>query len=211
VGLHDQAVKAGEWSRNPDWSFWKTPLIELRGKIMGIVGFGRIGRRAGELAHALGMEVLAHDPHPGREPGYEPFGWASLEEVFTKADVVSLHSPQTEANTGFVKADLLKLMKPTAFLINTARGGLVNEADLAQALDQGRLAGAALDVVSAEPISADNPLLGAKNIIITPHLAWAAKEARERLMVSLAENIRAFQTGRPINVVNQDHLKKAES
>jgi len=207
VGLHDQAVKAGEWTGNPDWSFWKTPLIELRGKVMGIVGFGRIGRRTGELAHALGMEVLAHDPHPGREPGYQPFGWASLEEVFAKADAVSLHSPQTEENAGFVKADLLGRMKPTAFLINTARGGLVNEADLARALDQGRLAGAAVDVVSSEPISPDNPLLKAKNILITPHLAWATREARERLMATIAENIRAFQAGRPINLVNQAYLK----
>lgn len=207
AALHDRAVKAGEWNRNPDWSFWKTPLIELRGKTMGLIGFGRIGRRTGELAHALGMEVLAHDPHPGQEPGYQPFGWATLEELFARADVVSLHSPQTEENAGFVKAELLSLMKPTAFFINTARGGLVNETDLARALNQGRLAGAAVDVVSTEPISPDNPLLSARNILITPHLAWATKEARERLMTAIADNIRAFQSGRPINVVNQDHLK----
>ena len=206
VALHDQAVKNGEWAADPDWCFWRTPLMELRGKVMGIVGFGRIGRRTAELGHALGMDILAHDPYPGPAPEYEPFAWAELEDLFAQSDVVCLHSPQTPENAGFVNASLLKKMKPTAFLLNPARGGLVNEADLAQALNSGVLAGAAVDTVSREPIKADNPLLGAKNILITPHLAWATMEARRRLMRQVAENIAAFQEGEPINVVNQKYL-----
>ncbi len=207
VGRHDEAVKAGQWAESPDWCFWRTPLIELRGKTLGLVGFGRIGRRVGELAHALGMSVLAHDPIKSPQPGYEPFAWAELDEIFEKSDVVSIHCPQTAENAGFVRADLLRLMKPTAFLLNASRGGLVNEADLAAALDEGRLAGAAVDVVSIEPIRPDNPLLKARNVILTPHLAWATKEARQRLMQATAENIEAFVKGKPINVVNEGYLK----
>jgi glycerate dehydrogenase len=172
VGLHDAAVKAGEWSANPDWCFWKTPLMELAGKTMGIIGFGRIGRRVGELAHALGMAVLAHDVKQDAPPAYRPFAWAGVEEVFRGSDVISLHSPLTRELRGFVDARLLALMKPTALLINAARGPLVNEADLAAALDAGRLAGAGLDVVGVEPIRPDNPLLRAKNVLLTPHNAW---------------------------------------
>jgi len=202
VGSHDALVKAGEWSRRGEFSFWDTPLIELAGLTMGIVGFGRIGRRAGELAHAFGMEVLAYDPADFEPPGYSPFARASLEEVFGKADVVSLHCPQTEANEGFVNRDLLGRMKPSAFLINTARGGLVNEADLRQALEAGRIAAAAVDVVSAEPIAPDNPLLGAPHCLITPHIAWASLSARRRLMRTTVENVRAYLRGEPVNVVN---------
>ena len=168
VALHDKAVKNGEWAADPDWCFWRTPLIELRGKVMGIVGYGRIGRRTAELGHALGMDILAYDPFPGPAPDYEPFAWAELEELFAKADVVCLHSPQTPDNAGFINEALLKKMKQNAFLINPARGGLVKEADLAEALNRGWLAGAAVDTVSQEPIKRDNPLLGAKNILVTP-------------------------------------------
>lgn len=202
VGLHDEAVKAGEWSASPDWSFWKTPQVLLRGKIIGIVGFGRIGRRVGELANALGMEVVAYDVKAGPEPPYRPFRWVSLEELFSVSDVVTLHCPQTPENRGFVGRKLLGRMKPNAFFINAARGGLVEEESLAEALREGRIAGAALDVVSQEPIRPENPLLGTPNCIITPHMAWATREARQRLLDATVENIKAFISGRPINVVS---------
>jgi glycerate dehydrogenase len=202
VERHDRAVRQGGWARAGEFSFWETPLVELAGKTMGIVGFGRIGQRVGELAHAFGMRVMAYAPRPKPQPGYAPFAFRELREVFAGADVVSLHCPQTPENTGFVNRELLELMKPTAFFINTARGGLVNEKDLAEALERGRPGAAAVDVVSAEPIRPDNPLLKTPNLIITPHLAWATVEARRRLMKMTAQNIRAFLEGEPINVVN---------
>ncbi|MFO7973113.1 MAG: D-2-hydroxyacid dehydrogenase [Candidatus Hydrogenedentota bacterium] len=202
VADHNASVKAGDWSKNADFCYWNTPLIELAGKRMGIVGFGRIGRRVGELAHAFGMEVLAHDVQPGDAPEYAPFSWRNLDEVFAEADIVSLHCPQTDENTEFVNAALLKRMRKHAFFINTARGGLVNETHLAEALNKGIIAGAAVDVVSSEPIAPDSPLLGASNIIITPHMAWATLAARQRLMKTTGENVAAFINGAPINVVN---------
>ena len=202
VALHSQAVHDGEWAKCPDFCFWKTPLVELVGRKMGIVGFGRIGRRVGELAHAFGMDVLAYDAFPGDAPGYQPFAWKMLDEVFADADVVSLHCPQTADNVGLVNKRTLGLMKSDAIFINAARGGLVNEADLADALNAGRIAGAAMDVVSTEPIRDDNPLLGATNCIITPHMAWATVSARRRLMQTTADSIAAFIKGEPINVVN---------
>lgn len=207
AGAHDQAVKAGDWAAPPDWSFWKTPQILLAGKKMGIVGFGRIGRRVGELAHAFGMEVLAFDPQHGRTPAYAPFRWTSQRDLFAEADVVSLHCPQTPDNVGFVNGDLLSLMKKDALFINAARGGLVNEDDLAGALNSGGIAGAAIDVVWTEPINSDNPLLTARNCIMTPHIAWATLTARQRLMKATVENIEAFLSGRPINVVNARYLR----
>jgi glycerate dehydrogenase len=208
IGLHDRAVKSGEWQRSADFSFWKSPQIELAGKKMGIVGFGRIGRRVGELAHALGMEVIANVPSPKPLPSYSPFKFASIEALFAESDFISLHCPLTPTNKEFINAALLKRMKPGAFLINTARGQLINEGDLAAALNSGTIAGAAVDVVSQEPIRADNPLLGAKNIIITPHIAWAALEPRRRVMKMTADNIRAFIGGHPINVVNAATLSQ---
>jgi glycerate dehydrogenase len=207
VGLHDQAVKSGEWMAAPDWSFWKTPLIELKGKTIGIVGFGRIGRRVGELAHAFGMNILAYDPFEPHEPPYEPFAWAKLDELFSKSDVITLHTPLTPDLEGIVNSRLLGSVKPDALFINASRGGLVVEQDLAEALNNGNLGGAALDVVSLEPIQQENPLLKAKNVFITPHIAWATLEARQRLLQRTAENIRAFLDGTPINVVNTAHLK----
>ncbi len=201
VAEHNQAVR-NEWSTSADFCFWKNPLVELSGLKMGIVGFGRIGRRTADVAHALGMEVWAYDAVKGNDPDYKPFRWASLEELFEGCDVLSLHCPLTDTNKGMVNAALLKRMKKTAFLINTSRGPLINEADLADALNRGQLAGAAVDVVSSEPICPDNPLLKAKNIIITPHLAWATLAAQRRLMQITAQNIAAFQAGSPINVVN---------
>jgi glycerate dehydrogenase len=202
VALHQRAVKDGAWERAADFCFWNTPQIELAGKTMGIVGFGRIGRRVGELAHAFGMNVLACDIHRGAPPEYDNFSWTDVRQLFAESDVVSLHVPQTADNTGFVNKRLLSMMKPSAFLINTARGGLVNEADLAEALNRGQIAGAAIDVVSKEPIDGDNPLLSAKNCFITPHIAWATLAARRRLMQTTAENIAAFLAGKPVNVVN---------
>jgi len=202
VSRHDAAIRQGKWGETGDFSFWENPLIELAGQKMGIVGFGRIGRRVGELAHAFGMEVLAHDLFHGETPDYQPFRWAEIDDLFSEADVVSLHCPQTEENTGFVNGDLLGRMKPNSLLINTARGGLIDERSLAAALDSGTLAGAAIDVVSLEPILPDNPLLAARNALLTPHMAWATLSARKRLMKMTAENIGAFVDGNPINVVN---------
>lgn len=202
VALHDQEVKAGAWSAQPDFCFWKTPLIELAGKTMGIVGFGRIGRRTAALAHAFGMKVLAHDLYRGDAPDYEGFEWSEIEDLFARADVVSLHCPLTPENKAFVNTALLERMKASSFLINTSRGPLVAQDDLVQALESGRLAGAALDVVTVEPIEADNPLLKARNCLLTPHIAWATLEARQRLMQTTVENVAAFIQGSPINVVN---------
>ncbi|HEY7088596.1 MAG TPA: D-2-hydroxyacid dehydrogenase, partial [Tepidisphaeraceae bacterium] len=193
IGLHDRAVRDGEWTRVRDFSFWKTPLIELAGKTMGIVGFGRIGRRVGDLARAFGMKVLAYSPS---QQG------TTLDQVFSQSDVVSLHCPLTADNREMVNAAMLAKMKRSAFLINTARGLLVSERDLADALNSGRIAGAAVDVVSQEPIRPDNPLLRARNLIVTPHMAWAALEARQRVLQATAENVAGFIAGKPINVVN---------
>lgn len=199
--MHSDQVKQGEWTRGPDFCFWKTPLAELAGRTMGIVGFGRIGRRTGELAAAFKMKVLAYDIYQKNPPSYS-FEWREMDEIFRESDVVSLHCNLTQENTGMINQSLLGKMKKSAFLINTSRGPLVNETDLADALNKGVIAGAACDVVSAEPIHADNPLLQAKNIVITPHISWAAIEARIRLMKVTEENIAAFQAGKPINVVN---------
>ena len=163
---------------NPDWSFWKSPLMELPGKTMGIIGFGRIGRQTGRIADAMGMRVIANDTYHGDEPAWPGFRWASVEELLRESDVVSLHSPLFPETRGMINARTLALMKPTAFLINTSRGPLVVDQDLADALNAGRLAGAGLDVLSVEPPAADNPLLSARNCLVTPHIAWATREAR---------------------------------
>jgi glycerate dehydrogenase len=202
VGAHDAAVKAGQWSRSADFCFWKSPPVELAGLTMGIVGFGRIGRRVGELAHAFAMKVLAHGPSRREAPVYEPFEWSEVPRLFERSDIVTLHCPLTADNAKFVSHDLLARMKPNAFLINTARGGLVDEAALADALAAGRIAGAAVDVVSAEPIAADNPLLGAPRCVITPHMAWGSLAARRRLMAMTVRNVEAFLAGTPINLVS---------
>jgi len=191
VGLHDAAVKAGEWTQAPDFSFWKTPLVELAGATCGIIGYGRIGGRVGALARAFGMHVMT----AGRTTG------STIAEVFTQADVVSLHCPLTADNARFVNHQLLRCMKPSAFFINTARGALVDEAALAEALNAGVLAGAALDVLADEPMRADNPLRTARNCILTPHIAWASLAARRRLMAATVRNVEAFLAGRPVCLV----------
>ena len=198
---HYELVRTGAWSEAGDFSFWRTPLAELAGKTIGIVGFGRIGQRVGEIAHALGMNVLAYDVVRSGDPAYE-FRWSGLEQLAGESDVLTLHCKQTAENAGMINFDLLSKMKSSALFVNTARGGLVVEHDLARALNDGVIGGAAVDVVSSEPIRDDNPLLSARNIVITPHIAWASVEARMRLMETTAENIRAFQAGKPQNVVN---------
>jgi glycerate dehydrogenase len=202
VALHDTAVRAGEWVRSPKFAFWKTPLREIAGDTVGIIGFGSIGARVGDVLHTLGANVLAHSRNRRGAPAWGPFAWAEVEEVFERADVVTLHCPQTPENTRFVNAALLARMKPTALLVNTARGGLIDEVALAAALRAGRPAAAALDVVTDEPMRADCPLLGLPNCLITPHIAWASEKARSRLLESTAANLRAFAAGTPQNVVN---------
>ena len=201
VRVHADAVRAGEWSRNADWSFWKSPLVELEGKTLGVIGFGRIGRRVGRIADAMGMRVLANDTFQGDTPGHTAFRWSSVEEVLRESDVVSLHSPLLPDTAGLIQARTLALMKPSAFLINTSRGGLVVDADLADALNAGRLAGAGLDVLTVEPPAESNPLLSARNCLVTPHIAWATREARARLMDAVVGNISGFLSGNPANVI----------
>ncbi|GAB3911065.1 D-2-hydroxyacid dehydrogenase [Larkinella knui] len=201
TGLHTESVRAGDWARNPDFSYWKTPLVELAGKTLGVVGFGDIGKQVAAIGLAFGMKILVNRRHTDEQP---PAGIRYVDQatLFAESDVVTLHCPVTDENRAFVNQDLLSRMKPTAFLINTSRGALINEADLAEALNQDRLAGAGLDVLTVEPPSATNPLFSARNCLITPHLAWATRESRQRLLHETAENIRAFFSGKPRNVVN---------
>jgi len=206
VGMHDAAVKAGEWTHCPDHSFWKAPITELDGLTLGIVGYGTIGRAVARIGAAFGMRIIAHAPRIPQDAGPVPVRFVGLEELFSSADVVSLNCPQTNDNAGFVNAHLLGMMKPSAFLINVARGGLVNEADLARALQNNRIAGAGLDVVAHEPMLPDNPLLSAPNCIFTPHIAWASLAARRRLMNIVVTNIASYLGGAPVNVVNGQYL-----
>lgn len=201
VGLNDRAVHDGKWTKSPDFAFSERPIHELDGSIFGIVGFGRIGAKVGEIARSFGMQVWAAE---SRTRAADP-DWlrrVPLPELFAAADVVSLHCPLTPQTAGLVRRETLELMKPSALLVNTGRGGLVVERDLADALDSGRIAGAALDVLSTEPPAADNPLLSAKNCVITPHVAWLSLAARRRIMRITADNVRGILASRPINVVD---------
>ena len=200
VGDHARGVREGRWCVSEDFCYWDFPLIELAGLTMGIVGYGRIGRKVADIALAFGMKVLAYKPsQPFPTPeGIEP---AFLEDVFRLSDVVSIHCPLTPETEGLVNAERLRLMKPGAFLINTSRGPVVDEAALAEALNSGRLGGAGLDVLSTEPPRPDNPLLGAKNCFITPHIGWATKAARKRLLAEVVSNLEAYLAGKPRNVV----------
>lgn len=199
VGKHAASVAAGEWVKSPDFSYQLSPLTELAGKTMGIVGWGNIGQQTARIAQAFGMKVLYHTPSK-KENAFAP--WASLPELFAKSDFISLHCPLKPENTGFVNNELIGVMKPSACIINTSRGPLINEQHLADALNSNRIAGAALDVLSTEPPAAENPLLTAKNCIITPHIAWISKEARQRVMDTTIENVAAFVKGAPINKVS---------
>lgn len=201
AGLHDRSVHAGEWTASPDFCYWKSPLVELADKTLGLVGFGDIGRQVANIGRAFGMRVLINRQHTRQKPE-AGIAYVDRETLFAESDVVSLHCPATPDTVGFVNKDLLSRMKPTAFLINTSRGSLLNEHDVAVALNEGQLAGAGIDVLSVEPPVADNPLLTARNCIITPHIAWASYEARKRLLHEVAENIRSFIAKEPRNVVS---------
>ena len=201
VGLHASDVRNGGWSSQPDFAYWKKPLVELHGKIFGIVGLGKIGKAVARIAQGFGMKVLSAHKHPERD-AMAGISFIDLESLFLQADVVSLHCPLNEANKEFVNYSLLSKMKRSAFFINVSRGGLVNENDLANALDNEIIAGAALDVLSTEPPPMSNPLLSAKNCIITPHQAWAAQASRSRMMKIVSQNILAFLEGHPQNVVS---------
>ena len=202
VAEHAQSVRAGDWSRCEDFCYWNFPLVELAGLTMGIVGFGRIGRQTAQLARTFGMKVIYHDVSPAPVLSSEARA-TDLDTLFRDSDVISLHCPLTQANRGLVNKRRLERMKPGAFLINTSRGPLVDETALAEALDAGRIAGAGLDVLCEEPPRADNPLLRARNCYITPHIAWATRSARQRLMEIAVSNVRAFLTGNPQNVVGR--------
>lgn len=201
VAHHDQAARDGRWENSIDFCFWDRPLMELCGKTMGVVGFGRIGQATARIAKALGMRILAYNRSQSEE-GRALAEYVPLDVLLSQSDVVSLHCPLTPETEGLICRDTIAQMKDGAILLNTARGQLVNDQDLAQALDSGKLRAAGLDVVSVEPIRGDNPLLRAKNCIITPHIAWAARETRQRLMDIAVENLRAFLAGKPVNVVN---------
>ena len=192
VGHHAQTVREGRWTRSPDFCYWDYPLIELDGLTLGIIGFGRIGKMVGQLAEAFGMKVLTYSR---KQPV------AEMETLFRRSDIISLHCPLTPQTEHLVNEKRLAWMKPTAFLLNTSRGPLIDESALAKALNKGRIAGAGLDVLAVEPPTADNPLLRAKNCLITPHIAWATRAARSRLMEAVVENVRAFLAGESKNVV----------
>jgi len=201
VGHHDRVVHEGKWSNQPHFCFWDTPQMELAGKTIGIIGFGRIGRAVGHIAKAMGMEVIAYNR--SRHPEGEAIGkYVDLDTLLTQSDIISLHCPLTPENAGFISTATLSKMKQGAILLNTARGGLINEADVAQALQAGHLRGFAADVVSYEPIKAANPLLTAPNCILTPHMAWAPIEARQRILDCTVRSIQGFLAGTPVNTVN---------
>ena len=202
TGHHAATVREGRWSRSKDFCYWDYPLIALEGRTLGIIGYGRIGRAVGCIGQAFGMKILATRRSASNNDGNDGVQYVDLETLLRESDVVTLHCPLTPESERMVNAKFLAKMKRTASLINTARGGLVDEAALAEALNQGVIAGAGLDVLSAEPPLPDNPLLNAKNCIITPHIAWATKNARERLLKISAENIRAWLEGKPQNVVS---------
>ena len=199
---HSNSVNQGDWSAQPHFSYTLITIPELAGKVMGIYGFGRIGQKVAQIAQAFGMTVLSTHKHPERD-AQEGVTFVPLADLFAQSDVISLHAPLSKSNEGIVNKDLLGRMKAKAYLINTGRGGLINEGDLREALLQNKLAGAALDVLSQEPPMAGHPLIGLPNCWITPHVAWASFEARQRLMEISIQNIKAFLSGSPQNVVNQ--------
>ena len=201
IAEHSDAVKKGEWSNNPDWCFWKYPLIELADKKMGIIGFGRIGQAVGKLAKAFGMQILAYDANQN-ESGKEIGEYVALDELLAQSDVISLHCPLFPETEGIINKKNISKMKDGVIIINTSRGPLIKEEDLADALRKKKVYAAACDVVSTEPILPDNPLLGCYNSIITPHIAWAPKESRQRLMDVAVSNLKAFADGKWTNVVN---------
>lgn len=202
IGHHDQSVHAGNWENCQDWCYWDYPLIELDGKTMGVIGFGRIGQTTGKIAKAIGMKVLAFDNYPN-DFGREIAQYVDLDTLLAQSDVIAVHCPLFPDTQGIINKDNIAKMKDGVILLNNSRGPLVVEQDLADALNSGKVAAAGLDVVSTEPIKGDNPLLKAKNCIITPHISWAPKESRQRIMDCAVANAQAYIDGAPINVVNK--------
>lgn len=202
IGYHSKVVHEGKWAANPDWCFWDYPLIEMDGKTMGIIGYGRIGQATGRIAQALGMKILAYDSY--RNPALESdtCHYTDLDEVLSKSDVIALHCPLFPDTEKMINRSTIAKMKDGVIILNNSRGQLINEQDLANALNSGKVAAAGLDVVSTEPIKSDNPLLTAKNCLITPHISWAPKESRKRLMDIAVSNLREFLNGTPKNIVN---------
>lgn len=203
IGHHSQAVLEGKWTSNPDWCFWDYPLIELAGKTMGIIGYGRIGQCTGRIAQALGMKVLADDSYKNPDLESDTCRYTDLEELLGASDVISLHCPLFPDTQGIINKENIGKMKDGVIILNNSRGPLIVEEDLAEALKSGKVMAAGLDVVSSEPIKADNPLLGAPNCIITPHISWASKESRQRLMDFAVDNLVQYINGTPVNVVNR--------
>ncbi len=201
IGHHDQAVKAGRWTSSPDWCFWDYPLIELAGKTMGVIGFGRIGRKTGQIAAAMGMKVLAYDRNETEE-GRQLAEYTDLDTLLARSDVIALHCPLFPETEGIICRETIAKMKDGVIILNNSRGPLIVEADLAEALNAGKVYAAGLDVAREEPIPADSPLLTARNCILTPHISWAPRESRQRIMDMSAENLRAYLAGTPIHVVN---------
>ncbi|MDP3386591.1 MAG: NAD(P)-dependent oxidoreductase, partial [Eubacteriales bacterium] len=202
VGSHNEMVQNGLWNTNPDWCFWKYPLIELADKTLGIIGYGRIGKAVGRIGLAMGMKVLVHDQYATDTDAFSDVRFIELDEIFQESDVISLHCPLTDSTRGIINKTSIDKMKKSAIIINTSRGPLIVEQELADALNAGKIYGAAVDVVSQEPIEEDNPLLSANRCIITPHISWAPKESRERLMKAAVENLIQYLEGNPVNVVN---------
>ena len=201
VAHHSETVHAGRWEQSPDWCYWDYPLIELQGKTMGIIGFGRIGQQTGRIAKAMGMNILATGSRP-TDSGREIAEYVELDELLARSDVIALHCPLFPSTQGIISRENIAKMKDGVILINNSRGPLIDEQALADALNSGKVNAAGLDVVSTEPIRGDNPLLKAKNCFITPHISWAPKESRQRIMDCTVENIKAFLDGEPVNVVN---------
>ena len=204
IGAHSDSVHNGDWERSADWCYWNYPLIELDGKTIGIIGFGRIGQATGRVAKALGMKVIAYDAHPS-DAGRALAGYVELDTLLATSDVIALHCPLFPETQGIIDRAAIAKMKDGVIILNNSRGPLIVEQDLADALDSGKVAAAGLDVVSTEPIRGDNPLLKAKNCIITPHISWAAREPRQRIMDMAVENLKAFLGGGAVNVVNPAH------
>lgn len=202
VAYHAQTVADGRWSKSKDFCYWDYPLVELYGKTFGVVGFGRIGQAAAKLALAFGMNVLAYDVHPNRSLESETLQYVELEELFGRSDVISLHCPLFEATKGIINKQNIQKMKDGVMIINTSRGPLIVEEDLKAALEEGKVAGAAIDVLEQEPPIQGSPLIGAKNCIVTPHIAWAPREARQRLMNVAVDNLAGFLNGQMKNVIN---------
>lgn len=203
VGIHSESVKNGEWSACPDFCYWKTPLTELCGKTIGIVGFGQIGQAVADIAEAFKMNIIAVSGHETDQSHRKNFRWVDMETLAKTSDIISFHCPLTEKTTGLVNEDFLAKCKDGAIIINTSRGPVVDDKALADALNSGKIRGAGLDVLTVEPPKAENPLINAKNCFITPHIAWAGFETRERLMNILRENVLAYLDGKPQNVVNK--------